>query len=116
MRLILRKLCAVLLRSLRGQHSEKTKGSARGNWDPREVQQPFRSNPNGVGDRTTTLKRLLIGEDWNMLVAQIVGNDQNIPEITSCLFFKEKSLHFLKLFYLCCRSDGLCLDETQWGL
>ena len=36
-------------------------GSARGNWDPREVQQPFRPNLNGVGDRTTTLRRLLIG-------------------------------------------------------
>ena len=40
-RLILRKLCAALLRPFRGQHSEKMKGSARGNWDPREVQQPF---------------------------------------------------------------------------
>ena len=37
------------------------KGSARGNWDPREGQQPFRPNPNEVGDRTTTLRRLLIG-------------------------------------------------------
>ena len=60
---ILRKLCATLLRPFRGQHSEKMKGSARGNWDPREVQQPFRPNPNGVGDRTTTLRRLLIGAD-----------------------------------------------------
>ena len=37
------------------------KGSARGNWDPREGQQPFRPNPNGVEDRTTTLRWLLIG-------------------------------------------------------
>ena len=58
---ILKKLCAALLRSFRGQHSEKMKGSAQGNWDPREGQQPFRPNPNGVGDRTTTLRRLLIG-------------------------------------------------------
>ena len=58
---ILRKLCAALLRSFRGQHSKKMKGSARGNWDPREGQQPFRLNPNGVGDRTTTLRRLFIG-------------------------------------------------------
>ena len=36
-------------------------GSARGNWDPREGQQPFKPNPNGVGDRTTTLRWLLIG-------------------------------------------------------
>ena len=57
---ILKKLCAALLRSFRGQHSEKMKGSARGNWDPRKGQQPFRPNPNGVGVRTTTLRRLLI--------------------------------------------------------
>ena len=37
------------------------KGSARGNWDPQEGQQPFQLNPNGVGDRITTLRRLLIG-------------------------------------------------------
>ena len=36
-------------------------GSAWGNWDPREGQQPFRPNPNGAGDRTTTLRRRLIG-------------------------------------------------------
>ena len=58
---ILKKLCAALLRSFRGQHSEKMKGSARGNWDPREDQQPFSPNPNGAEDRTTTLRRLLIG-------------------------------------------------------
>ena len=58
---ILNKLCAALLRSFRGQHNEKMKGSALGNWDSREGQQPFRSNPNGVRDRTTTLRRLLIG-------------------------------------------------------
>ena len=46
---------------VQGEHSEKMKGSARGNWDSREVQQPFQPNPNGVGDRTTTLRRLLIG-------------------------------------------------------
>ena len=50
-------------RSFRGQHSEKMKGSVRGNWDPREGQQPFRPNPNGAGDRTTTLRRLLIGAE-----------------------------------------------------
>ena len=58
---ILKMLCAALLRSFRRQHSEKMKGSARGNWDPREGQQPFRPNPNGAGERTTTLRRLLIG-------------------------------------------------------
>ena len=60
---ILKKLCAALLRSFRGQHSEKMKGSARGNWDLGEGQQPFRPNPNGAGDRTTALRRLLIGAE-----------------------------------------------------
>ena len=57
----MKKLCAALLRSFWRQHSEKMKESALGNWDPRESQQPFRPNPNGVGYRTTTLRRLLIG-------------------------------------------------------
>ena len=60
---ILQMLCAALLRSFMGQHCEKMKGSAR---DPREGQQSFRPNPNGVGDRTTTLRRLLIGADGNI--------------------------------------------------
>ena len=63
-------LCAALLRSFRGQHSEKMKGSGPGNWDPREGQQPFRPNPNGVGDRTTTLRRLLIGAGVKLLSLQ----------------------------------------------
>ena len=57
---ILKKLRAALLRSFREQHSEKMKGSARGTWDPREGQHPFRPNPNRVGNRTTALRRLLI--------------------------------------------------------
>ena len=60
---ILKKLCAALLRLYRGQHSEKMKGSAWGKWDPQEGQQPFRPNPNGVGDCTTTLRWLLVGAD-----------------------------------------------------
>ena len=51
---MLKKLCASAV--VQGQHSEKIKGSARGNWDPREGPQP-----KGVGDRTTTLRKLLIG-------------------------------------------------------
>ena len=66
-------LCAALLRSFSGQHSEKMKGSARGNWDLREGQQPFRPNPNGVRDRTTTLRRLLIGEDRSWSFSQFVS-------------------------------------------
>ena len=33
---ILKKLCAALPQSFRGQHSKIMKGSAWGNWDPRE--------------------------------------------------------------------------------
>ena len=58
---ILKKLCAALLRLFKGQHSEKIKGSTWDNWDPREGQKPFRSNPNEVGDHTITLRLLLIG-------------------------------------------------------
>ena len=47
---ILKMLCAALLRSFSGQQSEKMKGSARGNWDSREGQQPFRPHPNGAGE------------------------------------------------------------------
>ena len=41
---ILKRLCAALLQSFRGQHGEKivcVGGNAQGNWDPREDQQPF---------------------------------------------------------------------------
>ena len=57
------------------------KGSARGNWDPREGQQPFRTNPNGVGDRTTTLRRLLIGEIssfWGTSIAITPSGTQEV--------------------------------------
>ena len=60
---ILRKLYAALLRLFKMQHSEKMNRSAQSNWDSRESQQPFRPNPNGVGDRTTTLRGLLIGAE-----------------------------------------------------
>ena len=61
---ILKKLCAALLQSFREQHGKNMKGNARGNWDPREGQQPFQPNPNGVGDRTTMLRQLLIGAEY----------------------------------------------------
>ena len=48
---------------VQGAVQRKNEGECRGNWDPREGQQPFRPNPNGVGDCTTTLRRLLIGAD-----------------------------------------------------
>ena len=34
-------VCCPTVWSFRGQHGEKMKGSAWGNWDPREGQQPF---------------------------------------------------------------------------
>ena len=43
------------------QKNSLYEGSARSNWDHRESQQLFQLNPNGVRDRTTTLRRLLIG-------------------------------------------------------
>ena len=58
---------------------EKMKRNARGNWDPREVQQPFRPNPNGVGDRTTTLRRLLIGA-----VKLVVGGEGHRKRWEDC--------------------------------
>ena len=57
----LKNLCAALLRSFMGQQGEEMEGSSRGSWDPREGQQPYRPNPNGVGNRTTTSRRVLIG-------------------------------------------------------
>ena len=56
------KEAAVVQRAARRKNG-LCEGSARGNFDPREGQQPFRPNPNGVGDRTTALRRLLIGSD-----------------------------------------------------
>ena len=35
--------------AVQGAAQRKIKGSVRGNWDPREGQQLFRPNPNGVG-------------------------------------------------------------------
>ena len=49
---ILKRLRAALLWSFGGQHGEKNglcEGSARGSWDPREGQQPFRPNQTGLG-------------------------------------------------------------------
>ena len=75
---ILKKLCAALQLSFREQHSEKMKGSARGNWDPREGQQPFRPNPNGAGDRTTMLRRLLISAELEFVVIMLLFTGTNV--------------------------------------
>ena len=47
---------------------------ARGNWESRKGQQPFRSNPNRFGDRTSTLRRLLIGPVLNSSKREISNN------------------------------------------
>ena len=58
--------------SFRRQHSEKMKRSAWGNWDPRKVQQPFRPNPNGVGDLTSTSRHLLIDVESTQIMKLIL--------------------------------------------
>ena len=97
-RLILKKLCAALLRSFRRQHSEKMKESARGKWDPREGQQQFRPNPNGVGDRTTTLRRLLIGA----VVFRFVANTGTAGSVRIYFMYSmySKQENYLKRFNL----------------
>ena len=59
--------CAVV----QGAAQQKMNGSARGNWEPQEDQQPFRPNPNGVRDCTTTLRWLLIGVALNFREASL---------------------------------------------
>ena len=57
-------------------------GSAWGNWDPGQGQQPFIPTPNMFGDCTTTLRRLLIGaeahssRDW-LLDETHLSSDQS---------------------------------------
>ena len=89
---VLKKLCAALLQSFRGQHGKKIKGSAWGNWEPWDGQQPFWSNPNGIGDRTTMLRQLLIGADraprrhalfsWTQTQQYQVLNNLKISKVT----------------------------------
>ena len=70
---IMKKLCAALLQSIRGQHSKEMKGNACGNWDPREGQLPFRPNPNEVKDCTTMLMELLISvECFHFFVQHLI--------------------------------------------
>ena len=56
-------------------------GSARGNWDPREGQLPFRPNPNGVGHRTTTLRRLLIDAGFVFLLNAFIFDFEFVREL-----------------------------------
>ena len=52
---------SVVIQGSARQKNGLCEGSARGNWDLQEDQQPFSPNPNGVRDRTTRFRRLLIG-------------------------------------------------------
>ena len=84
---ILRKLCAALLRLFRGQQSEKMKGSAWGSWDPPEVQQPFRPNPNGSGphyhvEAAVELVQMVVGRE-KFLIAEILPGKVSMPSPTS---------------------------------
>ena len=62
--------CAVVKEAARRKNG-LCEGSAWGNWDPREGQQLFRSNLKGVGNRATTLKRLLIGAVLHLALANV---------------------------------------------
>ena len=108
---ILKRLCATLLQSFRGQHCKKMKGSAWGNWDSRGGQQPFRPNPNGFGDCTTTLRRLLI--DAVHFMTRILT--RVIVLLTACstkrLFSTRTDSKYLLLkpIYTFFLLDGICL-------
>ena len=69
---ISKRLPAALLRSFRGQHDEKMVCVREVPEVTQEGQQLFRPNPNGVGNRTTTLRRLLICANSTYLVAASV--------------------------------------------
>ena len=81
------------------------KGSARGNWDPREGQQPFPPNPKRG---TTKLKRLLIGTFINVYTPLFALADgwQNRLLLSLCSSLLQKSLH----------SWGLQLPSPRLGL
>ena len=98
---------------VQGQYSEKMKGSARGTWDPREGQQPFRPNPNGAGDRTTTLRRLLIGAGLFDLTICMPSKDVRMPRSVFSkgtttnlrLFFHTMPVYISLLCHLMCKKN-----------
>ena len=63
------------------------KESARGNWDPREGQKLFRPNPNEIGDRSTTLRQLLIGA---VTVISSQGDFVTVISLQKKIFFRRK--------------------------
>ena len=62
--------CAVVQRVAR--KTNEACRSAQDNLNSRKGQQPFRLTPNGVGDRTTRLRRLLIGADYCDIDSKVV--------------------------------------------
>ena len=89
---ISKKLRAALLRSFRGQYGEKMVCvmGVQGNSCPRKGQQPFRSNPNRIAGRTTTLRRLLIDVEYSFFVNSNHHNDflQNRKNFTNTIYLK----------------------------
>ena len=69
------------------------KGSAWGNWDPQEVQQPFLPYPNGVGNRTTTLRQLLVGAVDNTSIEPPVAPSPAASRPPLSLFFSLRPLY-----------------------
>ena len=69
-------------------------GKAQGNWDPRKGQQRFQPNPSEIGDRTTTLRRLLIGGN-NCFAASVSGNSNHRQFHAKPEFLRYKNVSLL---------------------
>ena len=103
-------------------------GSARGNWDHPKGQQQFLPNPNGFGNRTTRLRRLLIGAAFSFLrfllpyasagwfpflsvtnITKLERLHRAANRAISSRLLSSQSFFSLRLFYLPCKSPGLIL-------
>ena len=89
------------------QPLETITDSARGNWDPREDQQPFRPNPNGVGDHTSTLRRLLIGANPTPTFLGVTFD--------RTLFFFSKHVSSLKAKFFPRLKALRCISASSWA-
>ena len=87
--------------------------SARDNWDLREGQQPFQPNQNGVGDRTTTLRRILIGAITSPLRFNPTPTFLGVTFDRILSFSKHVSSPKTKFFP---RLKALCgISASSWG-
>ena len=86
------------------------KGNAQGNWDPREGQQPFRPNSSGIGDRTTTLRRQLIGAEKILIVENVAKQSNHRAEFHYKMHDNIETLLFCALCEMCTLSIALTLD------